>query len=137
MKTAGYSGTPLAKKLGIKSGLKIKLINLPTYYYTLFDDFPTDIKEIKDPQIKKDLIHYFINDAVTLQREILQLRNEIESNGMIWVSWYKKSSKMPTDLTEDIVRSIALSNGLVDVKVCAVDEMWSALKLVIRVKDRK
>jgi hypothetical protein len=137
MKTAGYSGTPLSKKLGLKPGFKIKLINLPDYYYTLFTDLPTDLKEIESPKIKKDLIHYFTNDAAQLNRDIEQLKNEIEVNGMIWISWYKKSAKMKTDLDENTIRDIALNKGLVDVKVCAVDEKWSALKLVIPLKDRK
>ena len=137
MKTAGYSGTTLAKKLGIKAGFKIKIINPPDYYYTLFTDLPAYIREIKDPQIKKDFIHYFATDTEQLNKDIKQLQNEIENNGMIWVSWYKKSAKMQTDLDEKIIRDIALSNGLVDVKVCAVDELWSGLKLVIRLKDRK
>jgi hypothetical protein len=137
MKTAGYSGTPLSKKLGLKPGFKIKLINAPDYYYTLLTDLPTDLKEIKSPKIKKDLIHYFANDAAQLNKDIEQLKNEIEVNGMIWISWYKKSAKMKTDLDENTIRDIALNKGLVDVKVCAVDEKWSALKLVIPLKDRK
>jgi hypothetical protein len=137
MKTAGYSGTPLSKKLGLKPGFKIKLINAPDYYYTLLTDLPTDLKETKNPKIKKDLIHYFANDAAQLNEDIEQLKNEIELNGMIWISWYKKSAKMKTDLDENTIRDIALNKGLVDVKVCAVDEKWSALKLVIPLKDRK
>ena len=135
MKTTGYSGTPLAKKLGIKSNFKIKLVNPPDYYFKLFSDLPENMKEVKDT--KKDFIHYFAKDAETLNKEIKGLKNELEQNGMIWISWYKKSSKIPTDVTENIIRDIALKNGLVDIKVCAVDEIWSGLKLVIPVKDRK
>ena len=137
MKTTGYSGTPLAKKLGIKQGFKIRVFNQPDYYYDLFSDLPTDIKELRDRKSKKDFIHYFAKNTAQLNKDIKQLRQEIEENGMIWVSWYKKSSKIETDLDENIIRDIALSNGLVDVKVCAIDEIWSGLKLVIRLKDRK
>lgn len=134
--TTGYSGTPLAKKLGIKQGFKIRLFNQPDYYYDLFSEFPTDIKELKDKKSKKDFIHYFAKNTAQLNKDIKQLRQEIEENGMIWVSWYKKSAKIETDLNENIIRDIALNNGLVDVKVCAIDEIWSGLKLVIRLKDR-
>lgn len=137
MKSSGYSGTPLALKLGIKQGYKIKLINQPEYYFKLFNDYSKDIKELKDKNTKKDFIHYFTKSASQLNKDIKQLRREIEENGMIWISWPKKLSKVETDLNEDIVRDIALKNGLVDVKVCAIDEIWSGLKLVIRLKDRK
>lgn len=136
MKTSGYSGTPLAKKLGIKENFKIKVINQPDHYFSLFPDLPLTITHVKNAKTKKDFIHYFTKDAETLKKEIAGLRNEIEPNGMIWISWPKKASKIPCDITEDIIRDIALKNGLVDVKVCAVDEVWSGLKLVIPVKNR-
>ncbi|NBW38637.1 MAG: DUF3052 family protein [Cytophagia bacterium] len=137
MKISGYSGTPLAKKLGIKPGYKMRIFNQPEYYYNLFSDLPEDLIVLTDKKRKKDFIHYFALSTVQLTKDIKQLREEIEENGMIWISWYKKSAKMETDLNENIIRDLALSNGLVDVKVCAVDELWSGLKLVIRVKDRK
>ncbi len=137
MKTAGYSGTPLAKKLGIKNGFTIKLVDAPDYYFQLFTDFPPEIKMADDDKGKKDFIHYFTKSAAQLSKDMKNLRKEIVDNGMIWISWPKKSSKVETDITENQVRDIALKNGLVDVKVCAVDEIWSGLKLVIRVKDRK
>lgn len=137
MTPLGYSGTPLAKKLGIKQGFKIRLINPPDYYYKLFSDLPPDIIELPDNTIRKDFIHYFAVNVAQLEKDIGQLRQEIEENGMIWVSWYKKSAKIETDVNENIIRDMALKNGLVDVKVCAVDEKWSGLKLVIRLKDRK
>ena len=136
METAGYSGTPLAKKLGFKNGSKIRLVNIPNYYLNLFTDLPSDLSVIEDLTVKKDLIHYFTTSAVELERDIIPLKNEIQSNGMIWVSWPKKSSRVPTDITEDTIRNLALANGLVDVKVCAVDQVWSGLKLVIPVKFR-
>ena len=133
---AGYSGTPLAKKLGIKENLKIKLINAPEYYFNLFSDFPPNVKIIKDNKSKKDFIHYFARNAEALNKDITSMKNQLEQHGMIWISWYKKSAKIPTDITGDIIRDIALKNNLVDIKVCAVDEFWSGLKLVIPVKDR-
>ncbi len=136
MVTSGYSNTPLAKKLGIKEGFTIRLVNPPEHYFELFDDFPDKVKIIKETKSKKNLIHYFTKQSKELHRDIISLRNEIEANGTIWISWPKKAAKVPTDLTEDVIRNLALANGLVDVKVCAVDEVWSGLKLVIPVKDR-
>lgn len=136
MITSGYSGTPLAKKLGIKEDFKIRLVNQPNYYFDLFTDMPDNITLLKEKISKKNFIHYFTKQAKDLHKDIPLLRNEIEQNGIIWVSWPKRASKIITDVTEDIIRNIALANGLVDIKVCAVDETWSGLKLVIPVKDR-
>ena len=133
---AGYSGTPLAKKLGIKEGFRVSLFHQPEYYFNLFTDFPNDVKIINN-KTKADFIHYFTKEEKQLTRDIRQLKNQIEQNGMIWISWPKKSSKVETDVTEDTVRNLALKNGLVDIKVCAVDEIWSGLKLVIPLKDRQ
>jgi hypothetical protein len=137
MKTSGYSGTALEKKLGIKNNFKIKLVNPPENYFDLFENLPADIKILKDQKTKKDFIHYFTKSGLQLKRDIALLKNEIAPNGMIWISWPKKSAKIETDLNENIIRNIALEAGLVDVKVCAVNEVWSGLKLVIRLKDRK
>lgn len=136
MATTGYSGTPLAKKLGIKDNFMIKLVNAPDYYFKLFTDFPSNVKVLKDNKSKKDFIHYFGTTAEALNKDIVSLKKELYPNGMMWVSWYKKSAKIQTDITENIIRDIALKNGLVDIKVCAVDEVWSGLKLVIPIKDR-
>lgn len=135
--SAGYSKTPLAKKLGIKEHSTIKLVNEPETYFNLFADFPDDVKIVTDSKTKKDLIHYFTKSASRLQNNIGQLKNEIRENGMIWISWPKKASKVETDLNGNIVREIGLNNGLVDVKVCAVDDIWSGLKFVIPVENRK
>ena len=135
MQTAGYSGTPLAKKLGIKEGFTILLISQPAHYFNLFIDLPA-IKLSKDKKAKKDFIHYFVTEEKQLQKDIKGLKEQLVPNGMLWISWPKKTSKMPTDVTEDVIRNIALKNGLVDIKVCAVDEVWSGLKLVIPVKER-
>ncbi len=134
--TAGYSGTPLAKKLGIKPGYKISVIHAPNGYFELFSDLPDDLEWINDPDLKKDLIHYFSDSRNQLEEDINKLRQEIGQHGTIWISWPKKTSKIPTDLDGNIVREIGLSNGLVDIKVCAVSEIWSGLKFVIPVKDR-
>jgi ABC-type lipoprotein release transport system permease subunit len=131
-----YSSTPLAKKLGIKNGFKIRLINEPDYYFNLFTDLPNNIKILTDKKSKKNFIHLFVKTLNEFEKNIYELKNEIEPDGIIWVSWYKKSAKIPTDVTEDKIRDTALSIGLVDIKVCAVDEVWSGLKLVIPLKDR-
>lgn len=136
MKSSGYSGTPLAKKLGFREGLKVRIINPPEHYFDLFEVLPNAIEFSHERKPKKDLIHYFTRNAKELERDILSLKNEITTNGIIWISWPKKSSKIVTDVTEDTIRNLALACGLIDVKVCAVDEVWSGLKLVIPVKDR-
>lgn len=136
MKTSGYSGTPLAKKLGLKDGYKIRLYNPPDYYFELFDDLPNDVKVLTDKKTKKNFIHYFTKDIDALKKDIVHLKNEIEQNGMIWISCPKKSAKVVSTLSLDDVRNLALANGLVDIKVCAIDDIWSGLKLVIPVKDR-
>jgi hypothetical protein len=135
MQPSGYSGTPLSKKLGIKEGFIISVFNQPEYYFNLFTDLP-QIKITKDKKTKKDFIHFFVTKEKDLVKEINDLKEQIVQNGMIWIFWPKKTSKVKTDITEDVIRNIALKNGLVDVKVCAVDEVWSGLKLVIPVKDR-
>ena len=137
MATTGYSGTPLAKKLGIKNGFKVKFINPPDDYFSLFTDLPDDLIEIASTNTKKDFIHYFTTSVAELEKQIKQLKAEIEQNGMIWISWPKKSAKVDTDLDGNIVRETGLNSGLVDIKVCAVSEIWSGLKFVIPVKDRK
>ena len=132
----GYSGTPLAKKLGIKPGFNISLVNAPEYYFNLFTDFPADLKINADSSGPKDFIHFFTKHKDEYANMLPGLKSQIKANGKIWVSWPKKASKVVTDITEDIIRNFALQNGLVDIKVCAVDEIWSGLKLVIPVNDR-
>ncbi|CAN5669874.1 DUF3052 family protein [soil metagenome] len=136
MNAAGYSQTPLAKKLGLKDGFIIRLINQPTHYFSLFTYLPDDLNIEDDTAVKKNLIHFFTTSKTELEQQLISLKNELVPNGMIWVSWPKKASKINTDVTEDIIRNHALSIGLVDIKVCAVDETWSGLKLVIPIKDR-
>jgi hypothetical protein len=133
---AGYSNTPLAKKLGIKEGFHIKLVNPPDYYFDLFTDLPVNLNLTDDKIIRKDFIHFFTKEEKEFTAMLPDLNKQLVPNGMIWVSWPKKASKVVTDITEDTIRNYALKIGLVDIKVCAVDEIWSGLKLVIPVKDR-
>jgi hypothetical protein len=136
METAGYSGTPLAKKLGIKSGFQINIINAPGYYLQLFTDLPNELYFEDTENTKIDFIHFFTKSKEEYKSLLPHLKGRIKPNGMIWISWPKKASKVPTDITEDIIRHYAIETGLVDIKVCAVDDIWSGLKLVIPVKDR-
>ncbi|MDB5138755.1 MAG: hypothetical protein JWR12_671 [Mucilaginibacter sp.] len=134
--SAGYSGTPLAKKLGIKPGFNIKLVNAPEHYFNLFTDLPEDLNVNTDTTVKNDFIHFFTKREEEFISLLPELKNQIKPNGIIWVSWPKKSSKVITDITENTIRNYAIKTGLVDIKVCAVDEIWAGLKLVIPVKDR-
>ena len=132
----GYSGTPLAKKLGIKQGYKIRLVNQPEYYFELFTDMPENVTIIEDSKAQKAFVHYFTVKSTELHRDIKLLRNEIFPNGIVWISWPKKSAKIASDVSEDVIRNLAINNGLVDIKVCSLNEIWSGLKLVVPVKDR-
>lgn len=136
MNIAGYSGTPLAKKLGIKDGFKISLFNAPDHYMQLFTDLPPNLYFENGSDDKVDLIHFFTKSKDEYMELLPGLKGRIKSNGIIWISWPKKASKVITDITEDIIRNYALQTGLVDIKVCAVDDTWSGLKLVIPVKER-
>ena len=129
---AGYSGTPLVRKLGFREGYRIRTSRAPPDYRELVSPLPEGV--LISPSIRSniDIWHCFANSRAELARELPRARNDISQDGMIWVSWPKKASKMATDVTEDVVRENALPLGLVDVKVCAVDEVWSGLKLVIR-----
>lgn len=129
---AGYSKTPLVKKLGIKENFKVRLIHPPDNFLTDLGTLPKGVIFLSDATQLANYIHLFAKDIATFEQYIFQLENEIERDGIIWVSWYKKASKIPTDLTEYIVRDTALTTSLVDTKKCAVDEKWSGLKLVIR-----
>jgi hypothetical protein len=136
--TAGYSGTPLGKKLGIKDSFAVVTINAPDEYEQLLFPLPNDVtlQKLAHGQSIIDLIHLFTNSRDELFAELSKCRNLIKQDGSIWVSWYKKAAKLPTEITEDTVREAAFPLGLVDIKVCAVDEKWSGLKLVIRKENR-
>ncbi|HET9434731.1 MAG TPA: hypothetical protein VFO37_13280 [Chitinophagaceae bacterium] len=137
MATAGYSGTPLLKRLGIKPEMKVLVINKPPDYYKLLE------ADIADQLCKKTatpgLIHLFVRDKKEFEAEMKKLKALCKQNPKItiWVSWYKKAAKIETDITEDVIRDYALKNDLVDVKVCAVSDIWSGLKLVVPVAKRK
>lgn len=137
MAVAGYSGTPLLKKLGIKPGMKLLLINQPADYYSLLET------NVSDQLCKKnetaDFVHLFVKSNKEFETEMKKLKSVCKKNTsvIIWVSWYKKSAKIPTDITEDVIRNYALKNDLVDVKVCAVSDIWSGLKLVVPLGKRQ
>lgn len=135
--TAGYSGTPLSKKLGIKPGFRVYAKNPPRNYLGLLAPLPPNVSILKRITNDIDLIHFFTSHEAELRENIVDYSGRIKQDGMIWVSWPKKASKVPTDVTEDVIRAIVLPLGLVDVKVCAVDEIWSGLKVVIRKELRR
>jgi hypothetical protein len=134
---AGYSGTPLAKKLGIKEASRVRTRNAPNNYISLITPYP--VSAIISGRLKKDIdiYHFFTKSRSELSDLLPKMMASIRQDGMIWVSWPKKSSGVTTDVTEGVIRDVALPLGLVDVKVCAVDETWSGLKLVIRKELRK
>ena len=134
---AGYSGKPLAQKLGIKPGMKLLFVNSPENYLQLLGDLPQDSKQVKDKTASVDFAHLFVKKISEMEKFLPSLVKRLEQNGMIWISWYKKSSGISTDVSEDLIRATAFPLGLVDVKVCAIDEQWSGLKLVIRKENRK
>ena len=134
---AGYSPTPLVKKLGIKEGFIIKLINEPSYYLNLFADFPASISYSENENKHTiDFIHLFCTTFKELENNAPILKSQLKKDGLLWISWPKGNSGIITDLKRDLIREYVLDLGLVDVKVCAVDEKWSGLKFVYRLKDR-
>jgi hypothetical protein len=130
---AGYSGTPLLEKLGIKENMRVMLIQAPENYFGLLEKNITE--QFCKKNEKPDFIHLFVKSKKEFEIEMRKLKS-IKPTTTIWVSWYKKSAGIPTDITEDIIRNYALQNGLVDIKVCAVSEAWSGLKLVVPVAKR-
>lgn len=134
---AGYSATPLAKKLGFREGSRVRISNAPANYLNLVSPRPDNVHISKSIRTNINIWHYFTRSAADMKSRLPVQMKSIKQNGMIWVSWPKKASKVPTDVTEDVIRKAALPLGLVDVKVCAVDDTWSGLKLVIRKELRK
>jgi hypothetical protein len=130
--TAGYSGTPLAKKLGIGTGHRVWLAKAPANYKTLVAPLPDDVSFVSKPSSTTDVAHVFTSKRAELDKTLRSLRKALKPDAAIWVSWPKKASKLPTDITEDVIREVALPMGFVDIKVCAVDDTWSGLKLVVR-----
>jgi len=133
---AGYSGTPLINKLGIKPGHRLVFLDPPPGYAKTLGPLPDGVVQAKTLAGEFDFIQFFTTRRVDLERRFAALAQALEPAGMLWISWPKKASGVPTDVTENVVRDIALAGGLVDVKVCAVDDTWSGLKLVRRLKDR-
>jgi hypothetical protein len=128
---SGYSGTPLAKKLGIGAGCRLRLLAAPKNYAALVAPLPEGVRRVRSGA-DADLIHVFARRRVELERALRSSLAAMRADAVLWVSWPKKSAAVPSDLSEDQVRELALPLGLVDVKVCAVDETWSGLKLVVR-----
>jgi hypothetical protein len=134
---AGSSAKPLAQKLGIKAGLAVVVIHPPRDYMRLLGRLPerVTVRERLDRGV--DMIHAFVRTRADLAARFLSWKKALPHDGSLWISWPKRAAGVPTDMTEDVVRAVALAHGLVDVKVCAVDETWSGLKLVYRTKDRQ
>jgi len=136
MADTGYSGTPLAKKLGIKAPLKLLCVNAPREYKSWLGDLPKGVSLITKTSQPVAAAHVFTTERMFLDRTLSKLRNQLKQDGFVWVSWPKKASKILTDITEDTIREIALPLGFVDIKVCAVSSVWAGLKLVIRKSER-
>jgi hypothetical protein len=134
---AGYSGTPLAQKLGIKAGQKVAMIGRPASYNKLLAPLPEAVSFATKIEPGATFIHLFVSERKTLEKELKRLRKLVADTGTLWVSRPKKSSGVATDVTEDVIREVALPLGFVDVKVCAVDETWSGLKLMVRRENRR
>ncbi|MBC8075199.1 MAG: DUF3052 family protein [Chloroflexales bacterium] len=132
----GYSGTPLQKKLGLKPGIVGAVINPPPHYWELLGPLPEHIELRPLAAGDLDWVHLFVTSRDALADAIVEARARIRPNGAIWVSWPKRAAKVPSDITEDVIRDMALAANLVDVKVCTVDATWSGLKLVIPVRHR-
>jgi len=130
--SAGYSGTPLARKLGIAEGSRVMIKGGPRGYAELLKPIPEGTVFQKKVSLRTDVVHVFTHRRASLSADLAKLRKTIRDDAAVWVSWPKKASGMETDVTEDTIRELALPLGFVDVKVCAIDETWSGLKLVIR-----
>jgi len=133
---AGYSGKPLVEKLGIKAGASVAIVNAPKGYDRILGKLPSRVTRKASTLGPLDFVQFFTAEKRELERRFGELARALAPAGMLWISWPKKSSGVPTDLTEDVIRGVGLAHGLVDVKVAAVDEVWSGLKFVRRVKDR-
>jgi hypothetical protein len=129
---AGYSGTLLSKKLGIKAGSRVHLLGAPPGFQALLAPLPEGVVFVARPSGTTDLVHLFATKRARLEKALATSRKGMRADAVLWVSWPKKAARVPTDITEDIVRDVALPLGLVDVKVCAIDDVWSGLKLVLR-----
>lgn len=135
--TAGYSGTPLPKKLGIQETTKLVALGAPAEYVALLGELPGGIRPGNKLTKDADLVHVFVTERKDLDQQLAKLRKTLRSDAVVWVSWPKKASKVPTTVTEDVIRELALPLGFVDVKVCAVSDVWSGLKLMVRKELRE
>jgi hypothetical protein len=133
---AGYSGTPLPKKLGIKAGGRVAFVDAPDLFGATLGDLPDGVEVRSRLRGPLDVIVFFTTSRVRLSRRLDALRGAMAQDGRLWIAWPKKASQVPTDMTEDVVRDVALPTGLVDNKVAAIDETWSGLQLVIRLENR-
>jgi len=129
---AGYSGTPLAKKLGVKESSRLLLVGAPETFLQLLEPLPSTVQFEDSLSRATDIVHVFATGNEDLKKQLTSFRKGLRSNAMVWVSWPKKAAKVRTDITEDTIRQVALPLGFVDIKVCAISEVWSGLKLVIR-----
>lgn len=129
---AGYSGTPLAKKLSLRDGQRVWFDAMPEHVIDEIDEYALELTFVGGPEEQPDAAHIFVTDRVAMEQKLTVLRETMAQDGHVWVSWPKQAANVPTDITEDTIRDVALPMGLVDTKVCAVDETWSGLKLVIR-----
>ncbi len=130
--TSGYSSTPLAKKLSLKDGMRVWFADMPDSVRAEIEDYGLTLSEEKLPAPGIHAAHIFTTERTVMEKHLTALRDMIDPAGQVWVSWPKKASKVETDITEDTIREVALPMGFVDIKVCAVDAVWSGLKLVIR-----
>jgi hypothetical protein len=128
----GYSGAPLSKKLGIKEGHRVLLIEAPVDYASWLDPLPADVEFVRRADARVDIAHAFVTQREVLDQLLNNLRTKMKPDAALWISWPKKAAKVPTTVTEDTIRELALPLGFVDNKVCAVSEVWSGLKLVVR-----
>jgi len=135
--TPGYSGTPLAKKLGIGAGSRVVVLGAPADYRDWLAPLPEGVAWASTPSAAADLVHLFVDRRAELAKALAALRAVLRDDAVLWISWPKKASKVPTDVTEDTLRELALPLGFVDVKVCAVSAVWSGLKLVVRKELRR
>ncbi|MCU1283796.1 MAG: hypothetical protein JWO13_146 [Acidobacteriales bacterium] len=138
---AGYSGTPLVQKFGIKSGDRVALVNEPLAFPKELIGLPADVEFVSAEEKSRpgalNVVLVFLKNQATLEKQLPKLKSKITQSGMIWTAWPKRASGVETDLNENIIRDCGLAIGLVDIKVCAINEIWSGLKFVIPVKDRK
>ena len=132
MASSGYSGTPLAKKLSLRDGMRVWFDAMPEHVIDEIDEYALDLIFVAAPHQGLDAAHIFVTERAVLEERLTMLRERLAPDGQIWVSWPKQASKVPTDITEDTIRELCLPLGLVETKVCAIDETWSGLKLVIR-----